>query len=53
LLDRVRVYARAGDKLLTAEESVATLAAGGHPLSQLFIAAHTVITAIRETGAGR
>jgi hypothetical protein len=49
--DRVRFYARAGDALLGAEESVSTLGSGGHTLSPLFAAAHAVIAAIRETGA--
>ena len=51
-LDRVRFYARSGDRLLTAEDSVAALSGGKHALSPLFIAGHGVITAIRETGAG-
>ncbi|HEX5832139.1 MAG TPA: hypothetical protein VFY16_14245 [Gemmatimonadaceae bacterium] len=50
---RVRFYARTFHGLRTAEASEDELGAQPHPLSPVFLAGHAVVSAIRESGAGK
>jgi hypothetical protein len=50
---RVRFYARTFDGLMVAEANEKTLGQQRHRLSPLFLSAHAVISAIRESDAGK